>query len=142
VSQSPSPNWFWCVKVGALIALVDALTTLVGRGLEPSSTTLEVIDAVDQIANVLLFSYVGYRVGRETGRATAGAEAGVVASLVPACFAAIYQVIYMAAPTGAADVDLSLTSRIVGAVALNIVLGGISALISGWIASRSRASVR
>ena len=35
-----------------------------------------------------------------------------------------------------------LLNRIVGAIAFNIVLGGISAWLSGWIASRRRPSTR
>lgn len=133
-----SPNWRWCLKIGLLIALIDLAIVALSRGQDPTSELSASFDLVDQIANVALFSLVGYRSGQQTGRATAGAEAGVITSLLPAVAAAAYLLVPGFAPT-ATEETLPLINRLVGVVAFNIALGGISAWLSGWLGNRNRA---
>ena len=129
---SSSPNWRWCFRVGLVVVMIDLLVLAVSQGQAPDSELGALLDSFDNIANIILFAYVGFRTGRLTGRATAAAEAGVVASILPGLVAAGYQAIQ---PGGAAE---SLASPIIGIIAYNIVLGGLSAWVSGWWASRSR----
>lgn len=133
-----APNWRWCLKIGALIVVVDTLVVALGSGQAGDSGVVALLSNLDLFANLMLFSYVGYRTGRETGRATAGAEAGVVTSLLPAVAAAIYQLTPLAAGSAAPGDSLPLASRVIAAVAFNVVLGGVSAWLSSWLAGRSR----
>jgi hypothetical protein len=119
------------------VTLVDLAVLALGHGQDPTSGLVAFLDSLDQIANILLFGYAGYRTGLETGRATAAAEAGVIASILPAAAAALYQIVQ---PPGSSPTleTVPLPNRVVASVAFNIVLGGLSAWLSGWLASRSR----
>ena len=136
-----SVNWRYCLKIGVAIALVDLAHVALARGQPPAGELRALVDSIALIANVMLFSHLGFRTGQATGRATAAAEAGVIASLLPALAAAMYEVM-LPSWMDAGDVALPLVNRIVGAVAQNIVLGGLSAWLSGWIASRARSVTR
>jgi hypothetical protein len=139
-SERASPNWVWCFKIGLLVVLVDSLTVFVAREAGPDSALAAGMDTLDQIANIALFSFVGFRTGLQTGRATAAAEAGVCASLLPALAAALYQLVVPEVATGAEV--LPLPHRVIAAVALNIVMAGLAAWIAGWFASKSRPPAR
>jgi hypothetical protein len=139
--RSTSPDWRWCLKIGMAIVLVDLVTLALSEGQAADSEVRALLESIDQVANILLFSWVGYRTGQATGRATAAAEAGVVASLLPATAAALYQIFQ----PGLGVIDeaaLPLINRVVFSIAFNVVLGGISAWISGWLARRGRAAAR
>jgi hypothetical protein len=133
-------NWRFCLKVGVLVALVD-LATLGLAQLRPSDELRSVLDLLNLIVNVMLFSRVGFRTGLETGRATTAAEAGVVTSLLPALAAALYPVL-LPAWIDPASAEIPLYRQIVSVIAWNIVIGGLSALLSGFLASRGRTPVR
>jgi hypothetical protein len=135
-----SPSWLWCLKIGAAVVLIDVAVLVLGQSQGPDSDLRGFLDTLDLTANVMLFAYAGYRTGLQTGRATAAAEAGVIASLLPALVAAVLPVVEPGL-AGSAE-PTPLLNRIVGAIAFNIVLGGISAWLSGWIASRRRPSTR
>jgi len=136
-----SPNWRFCLTIGLAIALVDFAHLAIGRNLPPTSELRALLDLGAMVANVMLFSHAGFRTGQATGRATAAAEAGVVASLLPAAAAALYPILL---PTwmDPADAGTPLINQIVGVIALNIVIGGLSAWLSGLIASRARPAAR
>src|SRR2546421_7868542 len=121
-----SPDWRLCLKIGLAIVLVDLVTLGLSQNLAPDSDLRALLDTLDQIANVMLFSFLGYRTGRETGRATAAAEAGVASSVLPALVAAGYELVRSDLATAGPDVA-PLVNRVVGAVAFNIALGGVSA---------------
>src|SRR5688572_1086922 len=74
-----SPNWGWCLKLGLLVVLVDLLSIVLGQAAGGSEDAVALAGAFDNIANLVIFGYVGWRTGQLTGRATASAEAGVVA---------------------------------------------------------------
>jgi hypothetical protein len=141
LTERTSPDWVWCLKIGLVVVLIDSLTVFVARGAGPESALAAAMDTLDQIANVALFSYVGFRTGLQTGRATAAAEAGVCASLLPALAAALYQLLLPPEATTAGEV-LPLPNRIIAAVALNVVMAGLSAWIAGWFAGKSRPPAR
>src|SRR6476469_7285884 len=134
-----SLDWRWCLKIGAIIVLVDALALLIGRGQGPDIELTDVLASLDHFANIALFGYVGFRTGRETGRATSAAEAGVLTSLLPGLVAAVLDFLL---PATGSDLAVPLINRVVGSIAINVALGGISAWFGGWSASRSRTPVR
>lgn len=136
-----SPNWRFCLKIGLAITLVDLAQLAVGRNLPPTSELRTLLDLVALMANVMLFSHAGFRTGQATGRATAAAEAGVIASLLPALAAALYPIV-LPQWMDPSDAALPMANRVVGAIALNIVLGGLAAWLSGLIASRARPAAR
>ena len=136
-----SPNWRFCLTVGALVALVDFAGLMLSRGQTPTSEMRSVIDMLGLVANVALFSHVGFRTGKDTGRATTAAEAGVLASLLPAMAAAVYQLV-IPGWFDPSQESVPLVNRMVAAVAFNIVLGGVTAWLSGWLASLNRARTR
>lgn len=133
------PNWRWCLNIGALIVLIDLVIVTLGRQQPPDSDVVALLDTVDQIANVALFALVGFRVGQATARATAAAEAGVLTSLLPAAAAAAYVLLGLGTAPSEAGAP-SLLNQVIFIVAYNIVLGGLTALVAGWIASRARSA--
>jgi hypothetical protein len=137
-----SPNWRWCLKIGVAVMLVDLVALTLGQGQDPTSGPVVFLESLDQIANVLLFGYAGYRTGQDTGRATAAAEAGVIASVLPALAAALYQIFQPSLTGGPAAEAIPLPNRVVASVAFNIVLGGVSAWFCGWLASRGRRTTQ
>lgn len=133
------PNWRWCLSISGLIVLIDLVAVTLGRQQPPDSDLVGLLDTLDQIANVALFALVGFRIGQVSGRATAAAEAGVLTSILPAAAAAIYLLLGIG-PTPAEPGAAPLLNQVIFIVAYNIVLGGLTALVAGWIASRSRGS--
>jgi hypothetical protein len=129
-----SPNWRWCLKLGLLASIV------LGQTAGGSEDAIGLAGAFDNIANLVIFGYVGWRTGRLTGRTTASAEAGVVASLLPGVAAALLQV---AVPGGVGATEptaeaLPFINGLIAAVAFNIALGGGMAWLGGLLATRSR----
>ena len=119
------------LAVGILIALIDGLSTVAGRDLPPDSATAQYIAAADQFANVVLFSVLGYRVGRATRLPRAAAEAGVLAGAI----AGIVAIAVMAAfPNGLINPG---PREMIGTLALNVAMGGVLSLVNGWIGSRA-----
>ena len=137
-----SRNWRWCLKFGLWLVLLDLLTLALSEGQPEDSELRSFLDSLDQIANIMLFSYLGYRTGRDTGRATAGAEAGVIASLLPAVVAAIYQIVHPGLPAESSSATLPLAQRVIASIAFNVALGGVTAWLAGWMASRGRTRAR
>ena len=136
-----SPNWRFCLKVGLAVALVDFAHLALTRGQPPTSEFRQLVGLLALAANVMLFSHVGFRTGQETGRATAAAEAGVVASVLPALAAALYPLV-LPSWLDPAELAQPVVNQVVGVIAFNIVLGGLAAWFSGWVASRTRPRAR
>ena len=125
------------VAVGLVIALVDGLSVWAASGLAPDSDAAQYIAAADQFANIVLFSLLGFRVGKATRVARTAAEAGVLAGVI-AGLAAIGLMAALPNPlTGPA------TGReMVGTLALNVAMGGLVSLANGWLASRAEPGRR
>ena len=79
-----SPIITWGLGAGLGVALVDAVTLLATRALGAGNESEFIIAWFNILANVVLFSTVGLRVGRLTGLIRSAAEAGVLAALVAA----------------------------------------------------------
>jgi hypothetical protein len=124
------PSVVWGVGVGLVIAAIDTLT-LVLKGM--NGTSGWPIDDVDFLANIMLYSLIGFRVGKVTGVVREAAEAGVIAGAVVAAVGiAVSFVIHT--PEG----GIVSTNDIVGIVAQNIAIGGVLGMLTGWLGSRSQ----
>jgi hypothetical protein len=137
-----SPNWRWCLKLGLLVVLIDLLSIVLGQAAGGSEDAVALAGAFDNIANLVIFGYVGWRTRQLSGRTTASAEAGVVASLLPGLAAALLQVV-VPTDVGATESTaeaLPLINSLIAAVAFNIALGGGMAWLGGLLASRSRGN--
>lgn len=115
-----------------LVVMIDLLTLLLGLGAGSDAQLSSLAFSLDQVGNVLIFGYVGYRTGRRTGRVTASAEGGLTACILPALVAT--GITLLATPGGEPP-----TTEVLRTVALNIALGGVSALLSGWWTIRARS---
>jgi hypothetical protein len=137
-----SLNWRWCLKLGLLVVLIDLVSIALGQAAGGAEDAIALAGTVDNIANLVIFGYVGWHTGRLTGRATASAEAGVVTSLLPGIAAALLQLV-LPASVGATEPTaeaLPLINALIAAVAFNIALGGGMAWLAGLLATRSRGS--
>jgi hypothetical protein len=123
------------------VVLVDLVSIVLGQAAGGSEDAVALAGSLDNVANLVIFGYVGWRTGLLTGRATASAEAGVVASLLPGIVAALLQVLQPAG-TGANEGTevLPLINGLIAALAFNIALGGIMAWLGGLFAVRRRGS--
>ncbi len=129
-----APTLRWGLATGILVALVDAVSLVAARGVSPDSQMAQYIATADQVINVILFSIAGIRVGRATGVVRSAAEAGVLAGTI-AGLAAVASMLIAPDPTaGSADAQ-----QFIQVLALNVAMGGILALLNGWIASRAPA---
>ena len=117
------------LTTGLLIALIDA-AALVAPGTLGVDENL--VQYVDLIANIALYSYLGLRIGRATGVVRDAAEAGVLAALVAATIGL--------AVSFALGVDADGAALLMAAVrdyALNVALGGVLAVVNGWIGTKA-----
>jgi hypothetical protein len=132
-----SPTLKWGILVGCLVALVDSVSLLVSRGYPVESNAAQYVAVADQVANVVLFSVAGMQVGRATRIVRAAAEAGVLAGVIAGVAATAWAFALPALnPEGVS------TQEIVGTFALNVAMGGVLAMLNGWIASRGATSRR
>jgi hypothetical protein len=126
-----SPILTWGLLTGCLVAAADTATLFAARGLPPEGDTAQILVAADQVVNVILFSIAGIKVGRATGIVRSAAEAGVLAGVLAGAVAVAALYLFpegASGPVGAQEV--------VGTLALNIAMGGVLALLNGWIATR------
>jgi hypothetical protein len=124
------PSVVWGVGVGLVIAAIDTLS-LVLMGM--NGTDGWPIADVDFLANVVLYSLIGFRVGRVTGVVREAAEAGVIAGvLVAAVGIAVTYVLRL--PAGSVD----STNEMVGIIAQNVAIGGVLAILTGWLGTRAQ----
>jgi hypothetical protein len=128
-------KWSRCLTVGLVIVLVDLATVLLTQQESDQSTLYTALGTLDNMVNIFLFGYVGFRTGQETARATPAAEAGVATSLLPALVATL--VALFAPQLLRLEAESGLVQQLVQIIALNIVLGGVAAWIGGLIASRA-----
>jgi hypothetical protein len=130
-----SPMVRWGVAIGVLIAVIDAISLVAVRALTPESEVGQIVALANQIANVLLYSVAGLRVGRETGVVRSAAEAGVLAGVI-AGIAAVLGAYVLNDPT----VAPASTQEMIGTLALNVAMGGVLGLLNGWLARRAELS--
>jgi hypothetical protein len=124
------PSVVWGVGVGLVIAAIDTLS-LVLMGL--NSTSQWPIADADFLANVILYSLIGFRVGKVTGSVREAAEAGVIAGVLVAGVG--IAATYVVRPP---DGTLDSANGVVGIVAQNIAIGGVLAILTGWLGARAQ----
>ncbi len=124
-----APSVVWGVSIGLVIATVDAVAVYLTGTL---SLTEWPINDVDLLLNVMLYSLIGFRVGRATGLVRDAAEGGVIAGAVVS-IVIIGVLLLLKPPIGSIE---SVRDGIAVA-AQNVALGGVLAIISGWFGARA-----
>ena len=122
--------WRWGVACGVVIVVVDLIAALVSSGQSSTSPQLNVAQSVDLVVNFILYSFCGYRVGLLTREMRAAAEGGVIAGVLVGIAAII---VGQLVPPALDGEPLSP----IAAIAENVALGGVLALASGFVASRT-----
>jgi hypothetical protein len=123
------PSVVWGIGVGLVIAAIDTLSVVL-MGTDGASQW-PVAD-LDFLANVMLYSLIGFRVGKLTGVVRDAAEAGVMAGVLVAAVGIAVSVIVRP------SVDtIDSTMDVVGIVAQNIAIGGVLAILTGWLGTRA-----
>jgi hypothetical protein len=125
-----APSIVWGIGIGLVIAAIDTVSLVLSGS--PGMTQWPIAD-IDFVANVVLYSLIGYRVGRATGvlrdAAEAGVMAGVLVGLIGIAATAVLR------PQGQ---SVDSVTNIVGVMAQNVAIGGVLAILSGWLGTRSR----
>lgn len=124
------PSVVWGVGVGLVIAAIDTLALVL---MSANATSQWPIADADFLANVMLYSLIGFRVGRITGVVREAAEAGVIAAVLVAAIA-IAASFLIRTPNGGIDSGYD----VVEPLAQNIAIGGVLAILTGWLGSRSQ----
>lgn len=124
-----APSIAWGLGAGLVIALADAITSyLAARSL----LTDWPVEQIDLSINVVLYTLIGFRVGRATGLVRDAAEGGVMAGFLVS-FIGIGFLLILKPPVNGIDSVMT----VIGLVAQNVALGGVIAVVSGWIGSRA-----
>jgi hypothetical protein len=124
-----SPSVVWGIGVGLIIGLADALAVfLTARGSPPEWP----IDEIDMMINVVLYTLIGFRVGKATGLIRDAAEGCVLAGFVVSAVGLAFLLFLKPAVGG-----IESTYTVVQLVAQNVALGGLIGIVSGWIGSRT-----
>jgi hypothetical protein len=132
---SVPPSIAWGLGVGLAIAAIDALalvltsTAWAGQWLIANG---DVVANVDFVANIVLYSLIGYSVGRATGAVREAAEAGVIAAIVVGIIGIGVALVLRPATGG-----IATTTDVIAVMAQNIAIGGVLAIVAGWIGSRA-----
>jgi hypothetical protein len=124
-----APSVVWGVAIGLVIAVVDAVAVYLTGTMNPSEWP---IDDVDLLLNVMLYSLVGFRVGRASGLVREAAEGGVIAGVVVSVVI-IGFLLLLKPPVG----SIESVRDGVAVAAQNVALGGILAIVSGWFGVRA-----
>jgi hypothetical protein len=120
---------------GGIIILADLAAALLSAGQAPDSSLSNLAQTVDLLVNLTLSSYCGYRVGLGTRVVRSAAEAGVLAGvLVGLAAIAVGQAVPPPSGTPAQPP--------VAALALNVAMGGVLAIGSGFLGSRQQQPKR
>jgi hypothetical protein len=120
------------LTTGLLIAIIDAAAIAAPGTLGINGDLVELIDL---LANIALYSHLGLRVGRASGVVREAAEAGVVTALVAATIG-----VAMASMLGGDAAAGSLAQVAIRTYALNIALGGVLAVVNGWLGAKAHQS--
>ena len=126
------PSVAWGLTTGLFVAIVDTASIVLPGTLGINGDAVKIADLM---VSVVLFAILGFRVGRWAGIVRDAAEGGVIAGVVAASIDVAFSLLMHIAPeTG------SQASEIVGVYALNIALGGVIAMFSGWYGTIARES--
>jgi hypothetical protein len=123
-----APSIVWGLGVGLVIALADAVTNfLAARNLLSDWP----IDEMDLTISVVLYTLIGFRVGKATGLVRDAAEGGVLAAFLASFIGIGFLLLLKPALNG-----VESTMDVVRLVSQDVALGGLIAIVSGWIGSR------
>ena len=125
------PSVVWGVGVGLVIAAIDTLSLVLMGAEGPNQWP---IADIDFLANVMLYSLIGFRVGRATGVVREAAESGVIAGALVAAVA-----IGMTLALKPAGATIDSANEVVGIFAQNVAIGGVLAILTGWLGSRAHS---
>jgi len=125
------PSLKWGLGAGFAIAAIDGLATVIGTVAAPNA---DIVQVLDLLANVVLFSLVGLRVGRATGIVRDAAEGGVLAGFIAGVIGIALAFVNQTTP------GLPTVQDIVGVLALNVAMGGVLAWLNGWLGSWAQKS--
>lgn len=123
------PSIAWGVGAGLFIALADAVTHFLAAR---SLLTTWPVSEIDLAINVVLYTLIGFRVGKATGLVRDAAEGGVLAGFLVS-FILIGFLLLLKPTVNGMDSAIA----VVELVARNVALGGVIAIVSGWIGSRA-----
>jgi hypothetical protein len=128
------PSVAWGIGIGLIIAAIDTLSLVVVSppGVGPTAFAEWPIADLDFMANILLYSLIGFRVGRSTAAVRDAAEAGVLAGVLVGVVGIAATMLLR--PAGA---SLDSTTDVISVLAQNVALGGVLAIISGWLGARA-----
>jgi hypothetical protein len=124
-----SPVLRWGLLAGIVVMVVDTISALITQGFPAESDTAQTVQMIDLAASVFMYALAGFRSGRAVGIARAGAEAGVLAGGLAGALAALLAFVMPSLEGGAPNP--------IGAIALNIALGGVLGFFNGWLGSRT-----
>lgn len=127
-----APSIVWGIGIGLVIAAID--TALVVMAGTVQLTDWPIAD-IDFLANVVLYTLIGFQVGKATGVLRDAAEAGVMAGVLVGLIAIVVTV-FVRPPLD--TIDPTSTGSLVRVIAENIALGGILSMLSGFLGGRSR----
>jgi hypothetical protein len=123
------PSVVWGIGVGLVIAAIDTLSlVLIGT---VGTSQWPIADA-DFVANVVLYSLIGFRVGRVTGVMRDAAEAGVMAGVLVGVIGIVVTLVLRPPTDG-----IGSTNDFVAVIAQNIAIGGVLAILAGWLGTRA-----
>jgi len=126
------PSVVWGLTTGLFVAIVDAASIVLpgSLGINPDAAKI-----VDLMVSVVLFAILGFRVGRWGGVVRDAAEGGVIAGVVAATIDVAFSLLMHIDPESGSQLN-----EIIGIFALNIALGGVIAMFSGWYGTIARES--
>jgi hypothetical protein len=123
------PSIVWGIGVGLAIAAIDTLRLVLK---DMPSTSQWPIDDVNLMANVVLYSLIGFRVGRLTGIVRDAAESGVIAGVVVGLLGiAVSLVVHPQAEA------ITSVNTMIGMMAINVAMGGVLSIVTGWLGKRA-----
>ncbi len=131
-----TPSVAWGLGLGFLIAAIDTISVIMIGSME--STNVPIAD-LDQIANVVLYALIGFQVGKRTGVVREAAEGGVIAGVLVACVGiAVAYLLPSVMAVPSTSPGLRTAADVVAVMAMNVAIGGVLAIITGWVGARSQ----
>jgi len=119
----------WAAICSGVIILVDLAAALFSAGQSSDSNAVAMAQSFDLVVNLGLYFYCGYRVGGATRVVRSAAESGVLAGALVG-IAAI--VIGQAVPPPLDEPP----PQPLAALALNVAMAGVLAILSGFFGAR------
>jgi hypothetical protein len=124
-----SPSVVWGLGVGLVIAAIDTLSLVL---IDMVGTSQWPIADIDFMANIVLYSLIGFRVGRLTGVVRDAAESGVIAGVLVGLIGIAVTLVLRPATGG-----IGSSTDVIGVMAQNVAIGGVLAIATGWLGTRA-----